>query len=220
MAAIDKTYTDKWSDYQDLKKWAFGKIFTTPNGAKINMYYYLLNGWTKEDFDGNERPIMSTSYTADYYIIKYCPLKFVQDRMKEVYDKEYYDSVKNGTSYYDTFSKEGKYGTKVRIIKRPDKLFGNHNYALWVNKDINKRISTTWWVSIVTPEEYEFVNYDEEYNRWIWPEELGEGHSNICNRYYTIKALIKAIRKWQLPKGTIVKAGGRYIGDEYHFLVY
>jgi hypothetical protein len=40
----------------------------------------------------------------------------------------------------------------------------------------------------------------------------------LCN-YKTIKSLMRNIRKWKLPKGSIVTAHGRYVGEEYEFLI-
>lgn len=215
MAALDKTYTDKWSEYQDIQNWAIGKIFIMPNGSKLNINRSVFKIWKKEDFNGEERPVMNTSWVEDYYLIKYCPLKFVQDRLKSVYDKEYYESVLNGTSDYDTFTKEGKYGTRIRVIQYPANEFGKHNKAINCG---------TWDVDLEEPKEYHFMTYFDKENIWAWPDELvetqGDWVSSCCMRYKTIKAIRKAILKWKLPKGTIVKASGRYIGDEYKFLVY
>ena len=37
--------------------------------------------------------------------------------MKEVYDEDYYNSIKNGTSQFDTFDKNSITGNKVKCIK-------------------------------------------------------------------------------------------------------
>ena len=182
MAAIDKTYAKTWQEYQDLVNWVEHNKFICPNGDVLEMCHY---GWSKQDFDGEtERPVLNTTQEQDYFIIKYCPLQFVQDRMKEVYDEEYYNSVKNGTSPYDVFSKEGKLGTgKIKL----QKLRGR-----------GKKYKYVYWTQSLS---YGLRYYDET-NKWLWPNELGNWNTNTADRCHSIKALIRQIRKWQLPKGT------------------
>ena len=80
MAGIDKTYVKTWQEYQDLVNWLEQNQFKCPNGDIIEIPHY---GWSKEDFDGErERPVLNTTQEEDYFLIKYCPLQFVQDRMK------------------------------------------------------------------------------------------------------------------------------------------
>lgn len=203
MAGIDKTYTKSYKNYKDLVDWASKNIFTCPNGMKINPSEYIYP-WEEEDFiDNNNIPILNTTMQMDYYLIKYCPLDFVQERMKYVYDKEYYDSIKNGTSEFDTFTKEGKYGKHCKIINKP---------IISTKRPIGRN---TWFVQVYPPEEYFFMSYNESCNKWLWPYELGEFTSNTCHKFKTIKSVIRNILKWQLPIGTIVTVESRYVGLDY-----
>ena len=207
MAAIDKTYTKSYKNYKSLIEWAKDITFTCPNGMKLKPINDVYKCWKEEDFN-TELPVMNTGHSMDYFLIKYCPLKFVQNRMKEVYDEEFYESVKKGTSEYDTFSKEGKYGVKCKCIKRPD-ITTNRP---WGQKE--------WFVQLNEPNEYNFLWYNEKYDNWVWPYELGYSHGNTCWKFKTIKSLIRHIRKWKLPKGTIVRATSRYVGIDWEFKVY
>jgi hypothetical protein len=208
MASIDKTYTSSWKDYCEYRDWASKQKFMCPNGDVIRPIRYLYK-LKEEDFDGiREKPIMNTPQTLDYFLIKHCPIKFVYDRMREVYNKEYIDSVLNGTSEWDTFTKEGKYGTKFRMIKHPKDMKANRPY---------KRNS--WFVQLSNDGN---CDYDSDNNRWLWCYELYEpkGWTSNTAHINTIKALKRHMRKWKLPKGTIVKALGGFIGDEYEFKIY
>lgn len=182
MAGIDKTYVKTWQEYQDLVNWLEQNQFKCPNGDVIGICHY---GWSKEDFDGErERPVLNTTQEEDYFLIKYCPLQFVQDRMKEVYDEEDYNSVKNGTSPYDTFTKEGRLGTgKIKLKK----LRGR-----------GKKYKYLYWTESLSYG----LRYCTETNKWLWPYELGNWNTSTADRCHSIKALIRQIRKWQLPKGT------------------
>ena len=188
MAGIDKTYVKTWQEYQDLVNWLEQNQFKCPNGDIIEIPHY---GWSKEDFDGErERPVLNTTQEEDYFLIKYCPLKFVQDRMKEVYDEEYYNSVKNGTSPYDTFTKEGRLGDgKVKL----QKIRGR-----------GKKSKYLYW----TDSSSYGLRFSEETNKWLWPYELGNWNTSTADKCHSIKALIRQIRKWQLPKGTGLRIVG------------
>lgn len=41
MAAIDKTYTNKWEEYCEYRDWAMGQKFVCPNGDIIRPIDYL-----------------------------------------------------------------------------------------------------------------------------------------------------------------------------------
>lgn len=220
MAGIDKTYTNSYKDYIDLINWARKYTFTCPNGTIVDISKSIYN-WTEEDFikatdEGYSLPIMNTSSSTDYFLIKCCPLQFVQDRMKDVYDDEY-DEIKNNISPYDTFSKEGKYGTHCKLISSPKKPFRN-------NRPLNIK---QWWVDIILPESFDgYLWYLVSYNKWVWPYELHGNTTDISSggwfekRFKTRKAIERHICKWKLPKGTIVQVCGKYINEEYKYLVY
>ena len=194
MAAIDKTYTKSWEEYKQAIEWAENTVFECPNGQIIRPINYCYGGAEEKDFDGTQEfVIMNSSYELDYFLIKYCPLKVIQDRMKEVYSEEYYDSIKNGTSEFDTFTKEGKISTRVKVVKRcrskkTTYKWRGHKEMYWI------------WVDHPTIKCW----YSEEYNHWIWYGELGVWESNVAKKCRSLKAAIRHIRKWQLPKGATV----------------
>ena len=210
MAAIDKTYTNKWEEYCEYRDWAMGQKFICPNGDIISPIDYLFQ-WKKEDFE-DERylPIMNTPYSLDYFLIKHCPVRFVHDRLREVYDSEYIDSILNGTSEWDTFTKEGKYGTHFKVKQYPK--FGK----------VNRPYEYNYWFVRLEEGCDENLWYDEDKNRWTWRYELHEsgGWTSNVAHIKTIGALKRMLLDWKLPKGTIVKATGRYTFDDYEFLIY
>lgn len=91
MAGIDKTYVNNWDDYCAIVEWCKNNSFTFPNGIEVRFGYYE---WNEESFiDGKELPVLNTSYTQDYFLIKHCPIKVVQERMREVYPGHYVQSI-------------------------------------------------------------------------------------------------------------------------------
>lgn len=199
MAGIDKTYVDNWTDYCSIVEWCKNNSFVCPNGTVIRFYPYE---WDEDSFkDGGEHPVLNTSYTQDYFLIKNCPLKPIQDRMKQVYNKEYVESVKNGTSEFDTFIKPEKI-SKIKLIKKP--LFYKPSKYFWKRK--GKRVRDLYCVSVRLPEIWDgYAWYDEDREQWLLPNELGRWTiSDATLKCKSWKALIRKIMTWHLPKGTIL----------------
>lgn len=71
MAAIDKTYYKSKSQYDKALAWA------NEHWLKDIVYDYKEWKW--------ERVLWNTSEQLDKYIHKYCPIDFIQDRLKEQY---------------------------------------------------------------------------------------------------------------------------------------
>jgi len=213
MAGIDKTYTSSWEEYQEVIKWAREHEFTCPNGIivkPINSCYDL----KEEYFNGeDELPIMNTSNTTDYFLIKYCPLKIIQERMMEVYDEEYIEAIKNGTSKYDTFVRPEP-GTKLKIIK--DSKYHNRKPFSILNY-YGKRVT---YVTIEVRYNDELLWYNDEFDIFTFSHELGNRYNSGADlKLKSLKAIMRRIRKWKLPKGCIVDVRGRYVGEDWKFLI-
>ena len=215
MAGCDKIWASKYQDYLDMREWAKQNKFTCPNGMVIDPSEFFWRKFSKEDFDESEElAIMSSPNVLDYFLIKYCSLQFVQDYLKTNYPEEYIQSVLNGTSDYDRFVPPEK-GSKVKLIYRGQKSnrlskFRHHKQkfiidiayksnSLWYNRDYDK------W----------FIFYDRETDT----SELGIWTSSSAVCCHSIKALIRKIRKWNLPKGSIIEASGRWDCETYKFVV-
>lgn len=223
MAGCDFIRTDKYQDYLDLKEWAKQHKFTCPNGMVVNPIEYVFD--LREDYfkEGHEISVMHSPCEMDYFLIKHCQLQFVRDYLKTVYNdtNDFIQSVLDGTSVYDRFVPPARGRNKVKIIyrnSRKNKLLNfrgrgsiTHKQKFWVH-DVN----------------YNGVDlcYNDEYDRWVmgYDEktdtcELGEVFSSATDCSHSIKALIRKIKKWKLPKGTILEASGRCDHEEYKFVV-
>ena len=210
MAGCDKIWTSKYQDYLDLRDWARKNKFTCPNGIVVNFMDFLYD--VKEDyFDGEEQAIAYSPNELDYFLIKYCPLQFVQDYLKSVHSEKYIQSVLNGTSYYDRFIPPERGKNKVKMTYcgyKKNKLWGNRKF--WVQVSLNDID----------------LHYNDDCDMWIMQYnektdtcELGIWHGNYAYVCHSVKALIRKIRKWKLPKGSIVEAFGIYEGETYKFVV-
>ena len=121
-----------------------------------------------------------------------------------------YDLIKAGKLYSTPCTnKNYKVGKSFKIIKCP-KQYYNRPFKC-------KR----WFVDIDVPKELGFMWYHENTNTWDFSEEfvISDWTSSCCTKYKTIKAIKRAILKWGLPVGTIVKCTGRYVDDTYIFKI-
>lgn len=217
MAYIDKTYVSSYEEWKSIIDWCKNNSFTCPNGIVIHPINYCydpdlskeeVEDWLNES--SGEIPIMNTSYSMDYFLIKYCPIELVQNRMKTVYGEEYYNSIKNGTSKFDTFvRKEG--GKHIGWIRKP---LTNFTYA-WYNRYLKKRINRGYSVQVSGD-----FWYNEDYDYWVDDYELGYHSSNTADtNCRSIKSLIRKVLKWNLPTGTKVRFFGRFTCECGEFII-
>ena len=216
MASIDKIYVNNWKDFCEVRDYFMNTYFIANNGTKcvLKNYMYDVEDVTEDFFDGKkEVAVTNTPCKVDYYLAMYCPVKAVQ---------EYLDSAYKGNwrnvdywSDYTTFNRNP--GNKIKVIKYPK--FGK------INKALNQRFG--WHIKVYTTRKTKYSEYNdrpiyyEDTNQWIYDNELEFPIDNswgLCN-YKTIKSLIRNIRKWKLPKGSIITAQGRYFGERYEFLI-
>ena len=134
MAAIDKTYLSDYKVYKDFIDWAKNTTYECKNGTKIYVYDYVYDGYSEENMSRHSVPVMNSSQMLDYFLIKYCPFKFIQKRMREVYDKDYIDSILNGTCGYDTFDNAeiGKKYVFNKEFKEHSDTFITAIYRGWI----------------------------------------------------------------------------------------
>lgn len=209
MAAIDKTYLNNYKIYKVFLDWAKKTTYTCPNGLTYNVYDYTYPYWTEKSMKDQYRPVLISSYTLDYFLIKYCPFLFVQERLKEVYDEDYYWRVKNGYSEYDTF-KYPEIGTHFTIVrgqhlKHKDYLWALNRRKMYFDITVEYNDSPLW--------------YNSKLKRFLLPNELGDGDTNWSYKGRTVKSLLRHLRKMKLPRGAIITAKGRYINEDLLILV-
>lgn len=133
MAGIDKTYTSSWEEYSQLKEWISKHDKTYKDRSYIDGYISVsgcLYDWEESDFDGRELPIMNTPTKIDKYLIRNCPLQFVQDRMKEVYSEKSYKILK-GRGRHTFPAKENECYLCRTVFRRHCELFRDAISRMW-----------------------------------------------------------------------------------------
>ena len=211
MAAIDKTYLDSWEQYQQLKDWC-SSIGTTMDdyGNKIRPIDFLWNYWKPEDFKkGHGVPVWNTPEYFDVWLIRNCPLDFIQDNLKEQYDdngwsktsltgrqeQSAYELIKEHKSAYDLYKRNGL--GEDAVISVDWKYNNNFNDdKLW------------WWINIKGAQPEDMWWYNGTSDSWVntGQGELKPWTSNVCHRWgkFNIHKVLRMIRKWNLPEGTKV----------------
>jgi hypothetical protein len=195
MAAIDKTYTDSWKEYQEFKEWAKDKSVTFHYDNKkqrIGVSWYIYE-WDEEDFGEIARPVMNTPTWLDKYLKDNCPCQFVQDRLKEVYPEGYLDSVQLGV-----LPPNFKKNRKIVITQRG--RFPIKNKGL---------LSHGWWWVQCNDELW----YNNTLKAWT-PHDAFPSRTNTAHTH-TIKAVVRQLRKMYLPSGITFSLSGRYEGENY-----
>ena len=199
MAGIDKTYTDSYKDYKEFKDWADAQTLTFFNGHKVCIGDWVWD-YEEEDFDGGEIPIMNTPTWLDIYLVQNCKVKFVLDRMEEVYGR---DSCKEYLSVDLTAGppKEFQKNRKISVVRNKNTEFPLHTKPYGGIK--------YWWLQC-----NDNFRYNSETNTWISPDSNYPWDTNTAH-VTSVKALVRHLRKQYLPKGITFRLSGVYVGEEY-----
>ena len=227
MAGIDKTYISSYEDYKKIIDWCKGKSFTLKDGSVIIPSNYIYSpditeeqwnvdkkayedkykGWTYE------RVLWNTPTYFDIWLIRNCPFDFIQERLKEQYggswskaafteynDTSLYEQIKNGTSIFDTYQRNGLgWKSKVKFHKIAGTEIRDKNVFYWI--DINP-----YWLVKNHDNTTSSYNYNERTDSWnVYEEALPWTSSALYHGgYLSNKKIVRMIKKWNFPKGTIV----------------
>lgn len=164
--------------------------------------------------------LWNTDTFVDVWLIRNCPFDIVQERLKEQYgggwsktaftdhnEDNLYEQIKAGTSIYDTYQRNGL-GKKAKV--KID--FYGHNIrdkkVRW-RIEINPLFISYTGSKLFSDEEYSYW-YSELFDGWYTDKELIPIDSNVCYKIgsFTKKNIVNLVKKWNLPKGTIVDFEG------------
>lgn len=207
MAGIDKTYTDSYTDYKEFKDWADKQYVTF-----FDSHTKCIGDWvwdlSEEDFKSGEIPIMNTPTWLDVYLIRNCTIRFVIDRMKEVYGDSFKEYKRK--TILSELPVEYKQNRKIVIKSGPGCIFPIDKKPY--KKPAGK--SKYWWLQCLDIN----YGYNEETKTWIDQDLLYPTNTNTSHHKST-KSLIRFLRKQYLPKGLEFRLIGSYVGEEYKVII-
>lgn len=151
--------------------------------------------------------------------------------LTSITEKSSYEEIKDGELYISPSCDKFERGKHFRIIKSPAMYWDRKcNYPTPVRIKNGPKYTPVWSIGIKIPD---YV--DEGYMSWSSHSDskfpIGtwdfcsehvlsyDGWSSSSTYCKSIRALTRRITKWNLPVGTIVEVHGRYVGEEYEFLV-
>lgn len=124
-------------------------------------------------------------------------------------EKSSYEMIKDGELYTNPRRGDYEYGKHFRCTKHP---------VYFYNRPYKYR---SWWVNVILPHDYRgHMWYHSNHNTWDFSDEfvICGWTSNTAN-VKTIKSLKRLMLKWKFPIGTKVMATGRYVADNYEFVI-
>lgn len=200
MAAIDKIYITSIEQYREYKKWCDSVPYQHDSiGNLWHPSEFMYPGTEREYIIGlrhnKEIALCNNPDYVDVFLIRNCPIEFIQNRLKEQYGDEY-NHILNYTSMYDTY--KPTISTKFKIVTKPS---------------VNYRIGY-WSVEVESMGTY--LRYSEKKHCWKTNFDLC-----YCDSYYVhykhidLRKIRRLIKKWGLPVGTTVHFIGPCVGQDY-----
>lgn len=176
MAAIDKIYVLTLEQYNKFKEWCGQQPpLTDKYGTKVSIMGYVYD--YDEDFEPeHDFPVFNAPYYVDAYVIRNCPLGYIQEELMLNYGhkspkrvKEMYETVKNRTPEEQKAIEESKGLEDVFCVETPD-----------------GRAISFWWLTlddfIVDGETITLKNPDKSsYDKIL----AGELYNSPCGVTYT-----------------------------------
>jgi hypothetical protein len=210
MAAIDKTYVNKEQLIETIE-WAkkVGEV-TLENGYKfcpIDFIYAYNNLDELEDRD--IYVLWNTPSWFDRWLWLNCPLLFVKERIQEVYDENSIKEFKNW-KYIESV----KVNQKYTFLETPTGYWWK-----FLAKGKGKKLSV-----YIFEVEYKNKYFGYDWRSNTWSEKFGmlpcEGEFEWINKVPSKKTILRLLRKWNLPLGSIVYIKNlHYCGMDYKILV-
>lgn len=220
MADLNETFVTSL-EHDMVREWAkeLGNI-TLETGHVFNLLDWVVG--LPKDFNQGRRIdtylLWVTPVYLDRWIYLNCPFPFIREDLRQKYSSEDLeemekwewhdpkDDLRFGRQHY-TFLKEPK--------KRRNKIPFNYNRQ-WARP--------FYYIDLISNDEF---CYDSQTNNWSNDPFFPSDYENYCpwyinHRIPTKKSILRLLRSWYLPSGTIVHVGCSNIHDyhlEYKILV-
>lgn len=187
MAGIDKIFVTSWNQFCELRDWLGSRGYLKDDyGNYFRPSDFIPDYLKEEDFDGSEIVVMNNPIYFDIWLIRNCPIDWVQSILKSQYPK-YYEGILERTSIFDTYKRNGL-GRKIKI-KLPKHCSNVHSIM----------------VKFPGPG---FARYDKSRDRWTHVLEL-KGSTDSCGiprlKNHNRRSIYRKLKSWNLPENTIIR---------------
>lgn len=234
MAAIDKTYVN-YEQLVEAVKWAIsvGEV-TLENGYRFRpvdfIYDYndetgLLSVDVTDGFD--DYVLWNTPQWFDRWLVKNCPLDFVQTRLYEQYGADGMQELRDYV-YHPVEKHKIK---KIKCIRHPQWHTCKWHMANGRRRNpvrSHGKYSTQlpYYVDIYkTDNMCDSYAYDEQTNKWYKKHSLMPANDEYIWQHHhrnipTTRSIVRAIRRWNIPAGYTVRVTQtKYNGLDFEFIV-
>lgn len=208
MAALDKTYVTK-TQLLEAIKWASEiGVVTLENGHKFKPLDWISAYNDIDNLPDNSIYVLwNTPIWFDRWLWLNCPLDFVKDRIKEVYDRESlidfeewkYELMPENKKYTFLQCPEGDWKSILNFVKRyrPHKIMRKMSARFIISAYDSQNPQIAYCYDKQTDTWNEVFGMLPCYDDYMW--------GNYHKRTPSKKAIIRQLRKWRFPKGTIIK---------------
>ncbi len=183
-----------WNEMHDERiKYANKHYNTSEHIAEMRQWEG--DDWVFNAEDYFDVVLWNTPTYADVFLIRNCPFDFIHERLKEQYGEEEYEQIKNGTSVFDTFQRNGL--GRSAHVKFSKNAIAPRDKKCW------------WWIDIIDWGWW----YNEDDDMWYNHYELMPTTCNVNDKIHgalTKKNIVNMIRRWNLPKGIKVRFTCRF----------
>lgn len=227
MAGIDKTYVNKEQAFQIIEWCKSIGEQTLENGYKFNPIDFVLLMYSLDlpNFgyreDDTSYCLWNTPTWFDRWLWLNCPFEFIKNRIKEQYSEDYLNKFES--FQYSPQSANPHFGKQHYSFLEEPKWYGHKYFMNHGNYDNSRAF---YEVIVEFPNHAYGNSYDKTTDSWGHNvfEMLPYEDNYVWNDYHkkspTKKSIIRQLRKWYLPKGTVVKlVNWRYEALDYKILI-
>lgn len=243
MAGIDKTYVSTWKEWKELHDWAIDRVANFKNGSLRHLKQFMFNlDMTEEEF--NERancirqryyhgdknaiihiPFWSTPEYLDVWLARNCPLSIVRNTLITQYGESWLSAIDSGNSDYNSIREKGVGKDFVYKVLEEPKFHHIHRFKYkdrqYKTCTYKANKNTEWFVDLKTPVGSDDL-YCDDFDNWVsWRDAVPMMSSSkiIKGKTPTIKSIIRMIKHWDVPNGTIVTVGNKWFDITWRIMI-
>lgn len=127
MAAIDKIYVKTYEEYIQFKEWCEKQpALKDKYGKEVKISAYLYTQWDKECWKEGDHPVVQAPYYVDAYIIRNCPLDFIQRELMINYGYKTQEDINKMYDFVINRSEEDQ-----KLIDEANGKYPNKPISYW-----------------------------------------------------------------------------------------